>query len=252
LRRAKLQPHKTKQAEPRNPRVYASAALVLQAARATIQLLRSTDFSKHAARWYVPQKRKTNFRTITYYPLSALVTLFVSILENPSQPRNQADLDNMRFVCDFLKTVTIGSETTVATAWPNELARIAEEAMVNARADRGVTRQVKRGNSKFLGASPFCDDQYLQQQPEVLSTSTSSEDIGGGGLSCNYSKQYQENYLMPSSQQLPNAQPIQANSETWQIPTNINFEYLFSDEFVNADPRQISDDSYEPDFTFFM
>ena len=198
------------------------------------------------------KKEKTNFRTITYYPLSALVTLFVSILENPSQPRNQADLDNMRFVCDFLKTVTIGSETTVATAWPNELARIAEEAMVNARADRGVTRQVKRGNSKFLGASPFCDDQYLQQQPEVLSTSTSSEDIGGGGLSCNYSKQYQENYLMPSSQQLPNAQPIQANSETWQIPTNINFEYLFSDEFVNADPRQISDDSYEPDFTFFM
>lgn len=74
----------------KNPRVYASAALILHAARAQIQLLKHVEVRSHPAVWM-----------IFYYPLAAIITLFVSILQNPAQPRNKADLMSMDTVAVF-------------------------------------------------------------------------------------------------------------------------------------------------------
>ncbi|KAI1099003.1 N-terminal binuclear Zn cluster-containing protein [Jackrogersella minutella] len=87
-------------ARPLNPRVFASAALCASAARASIQLLK-----------YVPQGDFSCVWLILYFPVSALVTLFGNILQNPLDPRAKSDTKLMNLVVTFLSTLGAEAET---------------------------------------------------------------------------------------------------------------------------------------------
>ncbi|OAA67664.1 fungal specific transcription factor domain-containing protein [Cordyceps fumosorosea ARSEF 2679] len=78
-------------ARPLNPRVFSSAALSTAAARASISLLK-----------YVPQGDFACVWLILYFPVSALVTLFGNILQNPLDVRAKNDTRLMDLVVTFL------------------------------------------------------------------------------------------------------------------------------------------------------
>ncbi|KAH7318516.1 fungal-specific transcription factor domain-containing protein [Stachybotrys elegans] len=78
-------------ARPLNPRIYSSAALSTAAARASISLLK-----------YIPQGDFSCVWMILYFPVSALVTLFGNILENPLDSRAKSDTKLMNLVVVFL------------------------------------------------------------------------------------------------------------------------------------------------------
>ncbi|GAW24654.1 hypothetical protein ANO14919_142450 [Xylariales sp. No.14919] len=87
-------------ARPLNPRVFASAALCASAARATISLLK-----------YIPQGDFSCVWMALYFPVSALVTLFGNILQNPNDPRARSDTRLMNLVVTFLSTLGQEAET---------------------------------------------------------------------------------------------------------------------------------------------
>ncbi|MCJ1407776.1 hypothetical protein MMC19_001847 [Ptychographa xylographoides] len=125
-------------ARPLNPRVFSSAALCVQAARASIQLVR-----------YVPQGDFACVWMILYYPVSALVTLFANILQNPQDARVRSDIRLMNQVVNFLAVLSVDEETngikrmlSVCT----EFERIAK--IVLEKADRDAHSRRKRKSPK--------------------------------------------------------------------------------------------------------
>ncbi|KAL9004353.1 MAG: hypothetical protein Q9188_002825 [Gyalolechia gomerana] len=86
-------------ARPLNPRVFSSAALCVQAARASIHLIR-----------YIPQGDYSCVWLILYFPVSSLVTLFANILQNPQDPRARSDLRLMNQVVNFLSLLAVTEE----------------------------------------------------------------------------------------------------------------------------------------------
>lgn len=87
-------------ARPLNPRVFSSAALCTSAARASISLLK-----------YIPQGDFACVWLILYFPVSALVTLFGNILQNPLDPRARSDTRLMNLVVTFLSMLGQEAET---------------------------------------------------------------------------------------------------------------------------------------------
>ncbi|KAJ6137992.1 hypothetical protein N7471_004478 [Penicillium samsonianum] len=81
-------------ARPLNPRVFLSAVLCVTAARASINLIK-----------YIPQGDFACVWLILYYPVSALVTLFANILQNPNDARARSDVKLMSVVVSFLSTL---------------------------------------------------------------------------------------------------------------------------------------------------
>ncbi|PGH15092.1 hypothetical protein AJ79_02618 [Helicocarpus griseus UAMH5409] len=78
-------------ARPLNPRVFSSAVLCVSAARASIHLIK-----------YIPQGDFACVWLILYFPISALVTLFANILQNPQDARARSDVKLMGLVVNFL------------------------------------------------------------------------------------------------------------------------------------------------------
>lgn len=120
--------------KPLNPRVYSSAALCVQAARASINLIK-----------YIPQGDFSCVWMILYYPTSALVTLFANILQNPTDARAKADLKLMSVVVNFLSRICIEEETGSTRHMYivcKEFERIAK--LVLQRAEKEMTSRQKR------------------------------------------------------------------------------------------------------------
>lgn len=86
-------------ARPLNPRVFSSAALCVQASRASIHLIR-----------YIPQGDYSCVWLILYFPVSSLVTLFANILQNPQDPRARSDVRLMNQVVNFLSLLAVTEE----------------------------------------------------------------------------------------------------------------------------------------------
>lgn len=117
-----------------NPRVYSSALLCVQAARASINLIK-----------YIPQGDFACVWLILYYPVSSLVTLFANILQNPQDPRARADLKLMSVVVNFLSHICVNEGTGNLQRMHivcSEFDRIAK--VVLDRADREMTVRQKR------------------------------------------------------------------------------------------------------------
>lgn len=80
---------------PINHRIFQSAALSVAAARLSIALLK-----------YIPDGDYSLVWLILYFPISALITVFGHVLNNPKDPRARSDLDLINMVINFLQRVT--------------------------------------------------------------------------------------------------------------------------------------------------
>ena len=117
-------------ARPLNPRVFSSAALCVAAARASIHLIK-----------YIPQGDFACVWLIIYFPVSALVTIFANILQNPQEARARADIKLMDLVVNFLTNV-------VAEEGSGSLKRMLSICSEFARIARVVLDKAEKDGSK--------------------------------------------------------------------------------------------------------
>ncbi|ETN40371.1 uncharacterized protein HMPREF1541_04648 [Cyphellophora europaea CBS 101466] len=130
-------------ARPLNPRVFSSAALCVAAARASIHLIK-----------YIPQGDFACVWLIIYFPVSALVTIFANILQNPQDARARADIKLMDLVVNFLTNVVAdegsGSLKRMLSICA-EFARIAR--IVIEKAEKDGSRRKRKVNADDLQRS---------------------------------------------------------------------------------------------------
>ncbi|KZZ96535.1 Transcription factor [Moelleriella libera RCEF 2490] len=124
---------------PLNPRVFSSAQLCTAAARASIALLK-----------YVPQGDFSCVWLILYYPVSALMTLFSNILQNPLDPRAKSDTKLMDLVVTFLSM--LGQEAEQGGVHRmlgicSEFGRIAKVVIERAEKEQSSRRKRKNADS---------------------------------------------------------------------------------------------------------
>lgn len=143
-------------ARPLNPRVFMSAQLCVQAARASIHLLK-----------YVPKGDQSCVWLIIYFPVTALVTLFANILQNPQDTRSRSDLKLMKLVVSFLSLLkneqgngSVKRMLSVCT----EFERIAAIVLDKTDREHASRRKRKQGDSEQ-------DAEIAATERELLSTS---------------------------------------------------------------------------------
>ena len=122
-------------ARPLNPRVFSSAALCVSAARASIHLIK-----------YVPQGDYDCVWLILYYPVSALVTLFANILQNPHDSRARSDLKLINQVVSFLSMLCEEDQNSSVRRMYSvcsEFERIARVVLDKTEKDAGSRRKRK-------------------------------------------------------------------------------------------------------------
>lgn len=120
---------------PLNARVYSSAAICVSAARAMINLLKYIPPQDHSCVWL-----------ILYYPMTALITLFANILQNPQDPRARSDLKLVGMVADFFRRMQAEDVThsvDLIVTFSNEFYRIADIVLTKAEKEMNA-RQKKR------------------------------------------------------------------------------------------------------------
>ncbi|KAF2249243.1 hypothetical protein BU26DRAFT_564900 [Trematosphaeria pertusa] len=127
-------------ARPLNPRVFMSAQLCVQAARASIHLLK-----------YIPKGDPSCVWLIIYFPVTALVTLFANILQNPQDTRSRSDLKLMKLVVNFLSMLQNdagnGSVKRMLSVCA-EFERIATIVLDKADREHASRRKRKQGDSE--------------------------------------------------------------------------------------------------------
>lgn len=143
-------------ARPLNPRVFMSAQLCVQAARASIHLLK-----------YIPKGDQSCVWLIIYFPVTALVTLFANILQNPQDTRSRSDLKLMKLVVSFLSLLkneqgngSVKRMLSVCT----EFERIASIVLDKTDREHASRRKRKQGDSEQ-------DAEIAATERELLSTS---------------------------------------------------------------------------------
>ncbi|KAL7823283.1 N-terminal binuclear Zn cluster-containing protein [Trichoderma gracile] len=124
---------------PLNPRVYSSAMLSTAAARASISLLK-----------YIPQGDFSCVWLILYFPVSALVTLFGNILQNPLDQRAKSDVRLMNLVVTFLSM--LGQEAEQGGVHRmlgicSEFCRIAQRVIEKAEKEQSSRRKRKAADT---------------------------------------------------------------------------------------------------------
>ncbi|KAJ4304859.1 hypothetical protein N0V90_000387 [Kalmusia sp. IMI 367209] len=142
-------------ARPLNPRVFMSAQLCVQAARASIHLLK-----------YIPKGDQSCVWLIIYFPVTALVTLFANILQNPQDTRSRSDLKLMKLVVSFLSLLkneqgngSVKRMLSVCT----EFERIATIVLDKTDREHASRRKRKQGDSEQ-------DAEIAATERELLST----------------------------------------------------------------------------------
>ncbi|KAL6910822.1 fungal-specific transcription factor domain-containing protein [Trichoderma evansii] len=124
---------------PLNPRIFSSAMLSTAAARASISLLK-----------YVPQGDFSCVWLVLYFPVSALVTLFGNILQNPLDPRAKSDVKLMNLVVTFLSM--LGQEAEQGGVHRmlgvcSEFCRIAQSVIEKADREQSSRRKRKAADT---------------------------------------------------------------------------------------------------------
>jgi len=146
-------------ARPLNPRVFMSAQLCVQAARASIHLLK-----------YIPKGDLSCVWLIIYFPVTAMVTLFANILQNPQDTRSRSDLKLMKLVVSFLNMLNddqgSGSVKRMCSVC-SEFERIAGAVLEKAEREHASRRKRKQGDSEQ-------DAQIEATAAELLSTGRNS------------------------------------------------------------------------------
>lgn len=164
-------------ARPLNPRVFSSAALCVQAARASIHLIK-----------YIPQGDFACVWLILYFPVSALVTIFANILQNPQDARARADVKLMDLVVNFLSNVTAEEGTgSFKRMWAvcSEFTRIARVSLDKAEKE-GIKRKRKimpeEQQSLAAGQRAMAQAQAMAQNIARPMTPPRPRAVGGSPL----------------------------------------------------------------------
>lgn len=115
-----------------------SAQLCVQAARASIHLLK-----------YIPKGDPSCVWLVIYFPVTALVTLFANILQNPQDSRSRSDLKLMKLVVNFLNMLdeNNGSVKRMLSVCA-EFERIANVVLDKADKEHASRRKRKQGDSE--------------------------------------------------------------------------------------------------------
>lgn len=150
-------------ARPLNPRVFSSAALCVQAARASIHLIKYIPKGDYACVWL-----------IIYYPVSALVTLFANILQNPQDTRARSDLKLMNLVVGFLGMLCTDEENGSVRRMLSvcaEFERIAKVVLDKAEKENSSRRKRKQQNDEHEAAieataQQILSPEYQARQPQ--------------------------------------------------------------------------------------
>ncbi|KAH8767955.1 fungal-specific transcription factor domain-containing protein [Hyaloscypha sp. PMI_1271] len=202
-------------ARPLNPRVFSSAALCVSAARASIHLIK-----------YVPQGDFQCVWLILYFPVSALVTLFGNILQNPQDPRARSDVRLMNLVVSFLSMLVTEEENGGVKRMLgvcSEFERIAKVVLDKADKDSSSRRKRKnneeqvgkaKGPSGASGPPPHTPMQQNAQTPSMAS-------VFSPGLNNPMNPQSSYNTPMPNGS--PGAQNWTAdfvNGSEYMTPNN--------------------------------
>ncbi|KAM4056225.1 fungal specific transcription factor [Hirsutella rhossiliensis] len=147
--------------------VFSSAALCTASARASISLLK-----------YVPQGDFSCVWLILYFPVSALMTLFGNILQNPLDPRAKSDARLMNLVVNFLSM--LGQEAEQGGVHRmlgicSEFVRIAK--VVIEKAEREQSSRRKRKTTEVLnkasnGPTPSVNGAGSTPRPGTANTTT--------------------------------------------------------------------------------
>lgn len=150
-------------AKPLNPRVFSSAALCTAAARASISLLK-----------YIPQGDFSCVWLILYFPVSALVTLFGNILQNPLDPRAKSDTRLMNMVVAFLST--LGEEAQTGGVHRmlgvcSEFEKIAKKVIDRAEREHAMRR--KRKNNGDASTEKPAKTNTVASQPQAPASKSS-------------------------------------------------------------------------------
>ncbi|KAL2266496.1 hypothetical protein VTJ83DRAFT_5848 [Remersonia thermophila] len=134
---------------PLNPRIFSSAALCTSAARASISLLK-----------YIPQGDFSCVWMVLYFPVSALMTLFGHILQNPLDPRARSDTKLMNVVVTFLSMLGQEAETGgvhrmlgVCSEF-ERIARVVIEKAEKEHASRRKRKNIDQQSNKAGGGNP--------------------------------------------------------------------------------------------------
>ncbi|KAJ4986173.1 fungal specific transcription factor domain-containing protein [Stagonosporopsis vannaccii] len=146
-------------ARPLNPRVFMSAQLCVQAARASIHLLK-----------YIPKGDLSCVWLVIYFPVTALVTLFANILQNPQDTRSRSDHKLMKLVVNFLNMLNdeqgSGSVKRMCSVCA-EFERIVAIVLDKTDREHASRRKRKQGDSEQ-------DAQIEATAAELLSTRRNS------------------------------------------------------------------------------
>lgn len=151
-------------ARPLNPRVFSSAALCVQAARASIHLIR-----------YIPKGDYSCVWLILYFPVSALVTLFANILQNPQDARTRSDVKLMNQVVNFLSLLAVTEEQGGVKRMLGvcaEFERIAR--VVLEKGDKETHSRRKRRSSKTNNDDPAQNTAQIPQKRTAPQTPQSN------------------------------------------------------------------------------
>ncbi|KAF2728004.1 hypothetical protein EJ04DRAFT_120312 [Polyplosphaeria fusca] len=127
-------------ARPLNPRVFMSAQLCVQAARASIHLLK-----------YIPKGDSQCVWLVIYFPVTALVTLFANILQNPQDTRSRSDMRLMNLVVNFLSMLNSDDENSSVKRMLSvcaEFERIAKIVLDKTDRENASRRKRKQGDSE--------------------------------------------------------------------------------------------------------
>ncbi|KAI9729622.1 MAG: hypothetical protein M1818_008469 [Claussenomyces sp. TS43310] len=150
-------------ARPLNPRIFSSAALCVSAARASIHLIK-----------YIPQGDFACVWLILYFPVSALVTLFGNILQNPQDPRSRSDVRLMNLVVNFLSLLESDGEESGGInrmlSICAEFERIAKVVLDKAEKESSSRRKRKSTEDSSAKTMP-------PTKPVMLSTSAMTRQV---------------------------------------------------------------------------
>lgn len=216
-------------ARPLNPRVFSSAALCVQAARASINLIRYIPAGDYAIVWLV-----------IYYPVSSLLALFANILQNPLDARARSDLKLINVVVEFLAQVHAEDSTGSIGrmyAISEEFKRIAgvvldkSERELNTRQKRKQERERERvERMQRKQRQPYEPDtktarEVRRSAPDALDVHRPSIDTGSPSMTTPVRPVFNED--VPSGAPMFDINTIHAAQYTpqtaqmqWQFPEN--------------------------------
>ncbi|TGZ79134.1 hypothetical protein EX30DRAFT_309201 [Ascodesmis nigricans] len=158
--------------QPLNPRVFSSASLCVSAARATVRLIE-----------YINPKDSSCIWLVMYYPVSALVTLFANVIQNPQDPRGRSDLHLIDTIIDFLTAVIKVDHVDEAKMSDDvdrmlivcgEFRRIAERVLEKAERDNTSRRKRKFNGDTPLTARPSSNASSHTKKIPTTDPSTST------------------------------------------------------------------------------